>query len=145
MLGPPKYGWSTLTVGDFEIDVSYLTDVAVDCLKAFNEYQPWFPTAIHFDAESEGTHYLMLTGFHVFVLGYSWLPCDSETYGLKEFDLDVKDLARELYSDINSNIKAWAMWDVFEGDKFNFWKETTRNWIQLKIALGKMRRKYKLQ
>ena len=142
MLGKPEYGWSTLKVGDFAIDVSYLTSVARECLKAFLEYRPWHPICIHFDAESDGDVYLVVTSWETFIIGSSWMPEDSVECGLLEHDVKADALAKELYSDISANIKEWASWDIFTVHKFQYWKEFTRNWVWLKIALWKLNRKF---
>ena len=59
-----------------------------------------------------------------------------------EYDIRAEDLARQLYSDINSNIDKWAAWDIFTIHKFQYWKEFACNWAWLKIALWKLKRKF---
>ena len=142
MLGPPEYGWSDLSVGEFQIGVSYLTSVARDCLRAFLSYRPWSPICIHFDAESYGDVHLVITPHTAFIIGCAWLPNDSEKCGVLEYDIKAEDLAKELYADISSNINKWAAWDIFTVDKFQYWKEFACNWGWLKIALWKLKRKF---
>jgi len=144
MLGPPKYGWSHLTVGDFEIGVSYLTDVAVDFLTALVNYQPWAPTCVLCDAECQGTFYVMLTEYHTFVVGYSWLPHDSEKYGLLEYDVSVKEVAGQIYNDVMSNIRDWVHWDIWEDNALRYRIEAIKVYIKLRIILRKVRKKFKL-
>jgi hypothetical protein len=144
MLGPPKYGWSTLKVGDFAIDVSYLTDVAVDFLTALANYHPWAPTSVACDAECQGSFYVLLTKYHTFIVGYSWLPNDSEKYGLLEYDIPVEQVAMEIYNDVMGNIRDWVHWDIFENNKFRYRIEAIKVYIKLRILLRKVRKKFKL-
>jgi len=144
MLGPPKYGWCHLTVGDFEIGVSYLTDVAVDFLTALANYHPCTPTGVFCDAESEGQFYVMFTGYETFVMGYSWLPADSDKYGILEYRIPVEKVALEVYNDVMSNIRYWVHWDIFEINDLRYRIEAVKVYIKLRVLLRKVRKKFKL-
>lgn len=141
MLGKPEYGWSDLKIGEFEIGVSYLTSVARDSLKAFLAYRPWNPICIHFDAESYGDVELVVTTHTAYIIGCAWMPDDSDKCGILEYNIKAEDLAKELCADISSNINEWASWDIFTDRRLRYWKEYTRNWVWIKIALYRLKRK----
>ena len=144
MLGKPEHGWCAITIGDFTIGASYLTDVAVDFLNALIRYHPCTPTSVFCDAESDGWFYVMFTEYETFVIGDSWLPHDSDKYGLLEYNIPVKKVAMEVHNDIMSNILDWVYWDIFEDNDLRYRIEAIKIYIKLRILLRKVRKKFKL-
>ena len=104
MLSILEAGWCKLRIGDFVGIPSYITDVPVDLLTAFIDYYKKGIGAAYFD--EEGTEFnLLLSDYSIYIIqvNFEGKPI------LRYFpDVNVDDLAKELFIDINSNIDSWA-------------------------------------
>ena len=104
MLSNPKAGWCELEIGDFKGTPSYLTDVPVDLLTAFINYYKNGIGAVFFDEEGSEFN-LLLSNYSAYII-YVDFENKSTLY---EFpDIDIDNLAKELITDIKSNIDYWA-------------------------------------
>lgn len=119
MLSRPNFGWSTLQIGDFYDNVSYLTEVPLDCLEAMIRALKYhIPFIVEFD--TEGNYILLISGvfFNSTVVttyreksedGFNYIDEDYKLIS-KEYDIDKLTLAKELYYDIFNNIDDWSIW-----------------------------------
>lgn len=104
MLSNPKAGWCELEIGNFKGTPSYLTDVPVDLLTAFINYYKNGIGAVLFDEEGSEFN-LLLSNYSAYII---YVDCENKSI-LYEFpDIDIDNLAKELITDIKSNIDSWA-------------------------------------
>lgn len=104
MLSNPKAGWCELEIGNFKGTPSYLTDVPVDLLTAFINYYKKGIGAAFFDEEGSEFN-LLLSNYSAYII---YVDCENKST-LYEFpDIDIDNLAKELITDIKSNIDSWA-------------------------------------
>lgn len=104
MLSTPVCGWTTVSIGDFTMRASYLTDIPGDCLNAFiHSFESDLPAAIEFDAE--GWEFTLISDFYsTFII----LKYDEPK--LIEINIGREQLALELINDIEKNIYLWSQW-----------------------------------
>ena len=104
MLSIPQAGWCELEIGNFKGTPSYLTDVPADLLTAFIDYYKKGIGAAFFD--EEGTEFnLLLSDYSVYIIYIDY----ENNCTLYDFPLiDINKLAKELITDIKSNIDSWA-------------------------------------
>lgn len=104
MLSNPKVGWCELEISNFKGTPSYLTNVPVDLLTAFIDYYKKGIGAVFFDEEGSEFN-LLLSNYSAYII-YVDFENKSTLY---EFpDIDIDNLAKELITDIKSNIDSWA-------------------------------------
>ena len=104
MLSKPKYGWSTITIGDWNDRCSYLTDVPFQLLEAmYRSCKNHEPAAAKLDAE--GWEYTIVFDWHE-----THIIIEKDDYELKTIKINRDDLAKELIEDIRTNINDWASW-----------------------------------
>ena len=112
MLKTPKYGWSRISIDDWNDRCSYLDDVPYKLLEAVDHtIRTCMPSAVKFDAE--GYEYIIVFDMHyTHIIGYDF---DGE-YSCHTVEINLKDLTRELIADIRRDIKLWGKWycDVSE-------------------------------
>lgn len=113
MLIEPCCGWTTVSIGDFNMRASYLTDVPGDCLNAFiHSFESDLPATIEFDAE--GWEFTLISDFYsTFII----LKYDEPK--LIEINIDRKELALELINDISQNIDLWSSWQDDDSSEEN--------------------------
>lgn len=131
MLIQPCCGWTTVSIGDFNMRASYLTDVPGDCLNAFiHSFESDLPAAIEFDAE--GWEFTLISDFYS---TYIILKYDEPK--LIEINIGREQLALELIDDIENNIYLWSQWQDDDSIKEN--KEYLCEKIQcLKLLIDKI-------
>ncbi len=130
MLTNPKYGWTNVSIGEFNESASYLTDVPNDCLDAFiYARENCFPAVVYFDAEGY-EYYLVASYFESFV------TIEKDKLRTYRFDLDLVDLAKELIDDIEQNIDDWADWQCYKEYDEN---ELKRNKRKLEQKIGRLK------
>lgn len=106
MLTTPRHGWSEITIGDWHDRCSYLDDVPYELLKAVDMViRTRRPHCAQFDAE--GWEYtIVFDRYETHII-----HCDFEgEYRYYTIEISIKDLARELLSDIRKDLDSWAEW-----------------------------------
>ena len=104
MISILEAGWCKLKIGDFVGIPSYITDVPVDLLTAFIDYYKKGIGAAYFD--EEGTEFnLLLSDYSIYIIQVNFEGKPILHYFS---NVNVNDLAKELFIDINSNIDSWA-------------------------------------
>ncbi len=106
MLGKPEAGWTKVTIGRFEADASYLTNVPVDCLEAcIHRVKGKGPLAFVFEAEGPGRFFVLATAYDTVV---KWE--DDDTPGSCQVIQGVNDvqLVLEIVDDIERYPDIWA-------------------------------------
>ncbi|MBQ3421517.1 MAG: hypothetical protein IJH34_07570, partial [Romboutsia sp.] len=112
MLSIPKYGWTNVTIEEFEGVASYLTDVPIDCLISFinalenND----IPASIFFD--EEGSYFTVVSRMYETYI----IVEREEQPELITINKSTISLAKELIYDIESNLEEWVLW-------FNYYDE----------------------
>ena len=104
MISNPKHGWCTFKIGDFVGTPSYLTDVPVDLLDAFIDYNAKGYGVAIFDEEGS-TFTLVLTRYNwgVFIIE------EKDEAVLHDFsDMNIDDLQKELLEDIDKDLIGWT-------------------------------------
>jgi len=125
MLTKPNHGWTNLQIGNLTERASYLTDIPNDCLDAFiHALQNNTPAVIFFDAEG--------WDFHLIASYYqSYIIVDKDKAEVYIVEKNIKELAKELYNDINNNFDDWLNWDLY--DNMEEREENKRN-IMTKLS-----------
>ena len=102
MIKNPKNGWCFFSIGAFKGTPSYLTDVPIDLLNAFIQYNQTGTGIAWFD--EEGSDFtLVLNPDSIFIIEEKEQPV------LHYFpDLEVGTLKKELIKDIESDLNGWA-------------------------------------
>lgn len=108
MLETPWCGWSEIKIGDWHDRCSYIDDVPYRLLEAVDHTnRTGMPSSVKFDAE--GWEYIIVFDMH-----HTHIICyDFENdghYKLYTIDIDLKDLIRDLISDIRRDIEEWSKW-----------------------------------
>lgn len=103
MLDKPKYGWSHITIGEWSDRCSYLDDVPYMLLEALEESCRTFkPVAVEFEAE--GWNYIIVfNSFETHIISDK-----EDVYTHTCIEVDHRDLAHELITDIRNNLDDWA-------------------------------------
>lgn len=111
MISNPKHGWCDFELGSFRGAASYLTDVPIDLLDAFISYYTKGHGVVVFDEEgSEFT--LVLTRYNqgIFIIANR-----GGFISIYDFsDKNANDLAKELISDLENDLKRWASEFTFD-------------------------------
>lgn len=102
MISNPKNGWCNFKLGDFEGTPSYITDAPIDLLDAFIDYYTRGYGLAYFDEEgSEFT--LLLTWYGVYIIEEK-----DDTKVHTFYNLNISDLAKDVITDILSNLDGWC-------------------------------------
>lgn len=107
MLKEPKYGWTKITIGDWEDRCSDISgDVPYFLLEAVDyTNRTYRPSTIEIDAE--GWEYVI-----VFDTEYTHIiTCDFDgNWQYTTVEISIKKLAKELLTDIRNYIDGWSRW-----------------------------------
>lgn len=96
MISVPESGWCHFQLGDFEGDISYLTDAIIDLMDAFTDYYTKGQGMAVFD--EEGSYFTLVMSRYSYG---TYIIEDRESAILHDFSyLRVIDLAEELIKDI---------------------------------------------
>lgn len=102
MISNPKCGWCNFKLGAFEGAPSYLTDVPIDLLDAFIDYHHKGMGMAWFDEEGSWFTFVV-TPYSLFVIE------ERDKQILHDLsEIKVEDLEKELISDIEDDLDAWA-------------------------------------
>ena len=107
MLSTPKYGWSEITIGDWYDRCSdVFNDVPYELLDAVDRTnRTGMPSSVKFDAE--GWEYIIVFDKYETHI----IHCNFEgEYNYFTIEIYLKNLIRDLISDIRRDIGAWAAW-----------------------------------
>jgi hypothetical protein len=115
MLDTPSHGWSRITIGDWSDRCSYLTDVPFDILEAMNDaLYSRRPCSVKFDAE--GWEYIIVFDMydtHIISNGLDKDTLEEIPYFLNTTHMDLRNLAKELITDIRNDLYAWVDWECW--------------------------------
>lgn len=104
-----KNGWANLTIGDFSCRCSYIQNVPIEILSAYDEFKQKGHCIITIDSEGY-EHEIIVTELGVHALTYRDrihhfdLTKNFNTYIEKTMFL------KDLFKDIAENIDVWAKW-----------------------------------
>ena len=111
MLSKPRYGWTNVTIGEFQGRASYLTDVPMDCLISFiNSFKYGIPASVFFD--EEGSTFTLVTESY----NNTYIISEREDTELININKRFLDLAKELIKDIEDNLEDWVFWEDYYDD-----------------------------
>ena len=104
-----KNGWADLTIGDFSCPCSYIQNVPMEILRAYDEFEKNGHCIISLDSEGY-EHEIIITdlGVHVFTYRNSIYHYDLS----QKFNTRIKKLTllKDLYRDIVDNVNEWVRW-----------------------------------
>lgn len=102
MFSKPKYGWTHVSIGDFDGSASYITDVPIDVLDAFIDFYKLHKN-ICVDFDEEGSTFVLVVVSYVDIFVIS----EREQVITYKIDMNVDELANEIISDFEKYIKDW--------------------------------------
>ena len=102
MISNPKAGWCTFKLDNFTGSASYITDVPVDLLQTFINYEQTGSGVCSFD--EEGSTFI----FVIENCNTEYIISKRKSTEVFQFDKDVSDLEREVIKDVESNLDAWG-------------------------------------
>ena len=105
MLGKPQYGWTEITIGDYQDRAGFLTDVPFDFLDAMiaSYKRRNTPFCVRCDAE----------GFEYSIVCNEGCDCQINIKSRPPILIQgvcKRELAKEIIDDIESSIDDWATW-----------------------------------
>lgn len=110
MLSKPESGWTEVKTGSFIDRASYLTNIPLDCLDAFiHAIKKHTQAVVGFDAE--GWEYIIVSDHYE-----TYIILNKDEHELLVADVGKVELAKELCTDIRSNIDDWAWWEFNEDE-----------------------------
>lgn len=109
MLSRPENGWAEIQIGTFKKEVSYLTDVPNDLLKAFISFFENGAGVASFECEPYEFDLVFSFTFTGGVKGMAYIM-DSEQKLFYE-EISVIQLAKEFVSDIKTDLLVWSSWN----------------------------------
>lgn len=102
MFSKPEYGWTHVSIGEFEGEASYITEVPIDVLDAFIDYYKLHKN-ICVDFDEEGSTFVLVISSYVDIFVIS----EREQVITYKIDMNVDELANEIISDFEKYIKDW--------------------------------------
>ena len=102
-------GWADLTIGDFTCPCSYIQNVPMEILRAYDEFEKNGHCIINIDSEGY-EHEIIITELGVHVITYRDRLYYHNLTNQFESDIDKKRLLRDLFRDIVDNADEWARW-----------------------------------
>lgn len=104
MLSKPRYGWTTVTIGNFKGSASYLTDVPLDVLnQLIYSFENQVPFVCAFDCE--GYEFTVVSNHYE-----TYILIHDEDTELITIEIDNYTLAKEVKDDILNNLEDWVKW-----------------------------------
>ena len=112
MLRTPKYGWSKITIVDWEDRCSDLDDVPYRLLEAVDyTNRTHMPSSVKFDAE--GWDYIIVFDMYETHI----ITCDKNgEWQYNTIEIFLRDLIVELLADIRKDLNAWSEWGFMRGE-----------------------------
>lgn len=134
MITNPKYGWCDFKLRTFEGTPSYLTNVPMNLLNAFIDYNTKGHGMAWFD--EEGTEFtLVITPYSLFIIEEIGEPV------LHDFsEMKIENLEKELIADLETDLDGWSREFVIDGNEEEI--KIHRDEIRQKIAILKKFIKY---
>lgn len=102
MFSKPKYGWTHVSIGEFEGEASYITEVPIDVLDAFIDYYKLHKN-ICVDFNEEGSTFVLVVSSDIDIFVIS----EREQITTYKIDMSVDELANEIINDFEQDIKGW--------------------------------------
>ena len=119
MLSTPQYGWSEITIGNWHDRCSYLDDVPFMLIETLDAtINTGRPHCAKFDAE--GYEYIIV--FDVYATHIIHDDFDDEYY-YYTVEINIRDLAMELLSDIRKDLDSWTNWMLSGSEEENCWRK----------------------
>lgn len=135
MLGKPKNGWAKLKIGTFEKEVSFLTDVPNDLLKAFINFFENGVGVASFECEPYEFDLVFSYTFTGGTRGMVYIV-DSEQKLFYE-EISVIQLVKEFISDIKTDLVDWSRWNADTSMKGSC-KTTEQNKHNILVGIEKL-------
>lgn len=102
MFSKPKYGWTHVSIGDFDGSASYITDVPIDVLDAFIDfYKLRKNICVDFDEEGSTFILVVVSDIDIYVIS------EREQIVTYKIDTNINELTNEIISDFEKYIKDW--------------------------------------
>ncbi len=102
MISNPKAGWCTFKLDNFVGSASYITDVPVDLLQTFINYEQTGSSVCSFD--EEGSTFI----FVIENCNTEYIISERQSTEVFQFNKDVSDLEKEVIKDIESDLDTWG-------------------------------------
>lgn len=102
MFSKPKYGWTHVSIGDFDGAASYITDVPIDVLDAFIDFYKLHKNiCVDFDEEGSTFVLVVVSDIDIYVIS------EREQIVTYKIDTNINELTSEIISDFEKYIKDW--------------------------------------
>lgn len=142
MLSKPKFGWTTINIGDWSDRASYLSDIHLDLLDALikNFNYAYTATIVEYDAEGwEGYILINKDETYIFSTNVYQEP--------KKIDIESEVLVKEIIKDIEENLDDWSTWSIYCDKKMypkQYKKEKKENKSLILKKIKKLKKIYNL-
>ena len=134
MISNPKAGWCTFKLDNFTGSASYITDVPVDLLQTFINYEQTGSGVCSFD--EEGSNFV----FVIEDCNKEYIISKRQSTEVFQFYKDVSNLEKEVIKDIESDLDAWG--ESFEVS--NESKDIAKHTAEIKSLLYILKHKDKI-
>ena len=102
MFSKPKYGWTHVSIGDFDGSASYITDVPIDVLDAFIDFYKLHKNiCVDFDEEGSTFVLVVVSDIDIYIIS------EREQIITYKIDTNINELTNEIISDFEKYIKDW--------------------------------------
>ena len=102
MFSKPKYGWTHVSIGDFDGSASYITDVPIDVLDAFIDFYKLHKNiCVDFDEEGSTFVLVVVSDIDIYIIS------EREQIITYKIDTNINELTNEIISDFDKYIKDW--------------------------------------
>lgn len=126
MLSKPKNGWSTVSIGEFEAEASYLVDIPYDWLNAcLTGLSSKVPVTLFIN--EEGSEEFIVSYYEV---THIIIDQGSESECITYRDIDFMDIAKAVIEDIKLYLEDWVEWSPYE--------DTEEKWEKRRIELKEL-------
>lgn len=110
MLAKPKAGWTTVTIGEFEAEASYLVDIPFEWLKGcLIGLKEKIPITLFIDEEGSEEYIVSYyEGTHIII------DRDDQPQCMTYRNIDFMDITKSVIDDIRLYFEDWVQWSPYE-------------------------------
>lgn len=122
-----RNGWADLTIGDLTLPCSYIQNLPLTILSAYEEFQKKEYCIITIDSENH-EHEIIITpnGFYIFTYRNVRTPCCDLSKKFNTYEKKLNFL-KDLCNDIIDNVDEWAKWVCISDPKSSYYDKAIKS------------------